>query len=60
MSWWALFLAVFHNLPQSSTILPDGKGRLGETKFDETPDYMKGDRIVGMTWDIAITSRDVW
>jgi ATP-dependent Zn protease len=33
---------IFGRVPQSSTILPDGKGRLGETKFDETPDYMKG------------------
>jgi len=33
---------IFGRVPQSSTILPDGNGRLGETKFDETLDYMKG------------------
>jgi ATP-dependent Zn protease len=32
---------IFGRDPLSSTILPDGKGQLGETKFEETPDFAK-------------------
>jgi hypothetical protein len=32
---------IFGRDPLSSTILPDGNGRLGKTEFDETPDFAK-------------------
>lgn len=32
---------IFGRDPLSSTIQPDGKGQLGKTEFDETPDFAK-------------------
>jgi ATP-dependent Zn protease len=32
---------IFGRDPLSSTIKPDGKGQLGKTEFDETPDFAK-------------------